>query len=116
MPDENTPLEFPDGFGVDSEADNMTGRTTNNSVQTAYADNKFGTHVKQATYGLVTEITEDSFQVGEFENEAVEGQSGDEVTTGHNLTESNTAFATVQKTLSRIPGGGFKTTTTTTTE
>lgn len=102
--------EFPQGFGVSGEKPEITGRTTNNSVQVADMTNRVGDIVKQATYQEVTEITEDSFLVTEFKNEAVRAQSGQEVVTGHNLTESNTAFATVQRTLRRIP-----TTTTTTT-
>ena len=103
--------EFPQGFGVSGEKPEITGRTTNNSVQVADMTNRVGDIVKQATYQEVTEITEDSFLVTEtFTNEAVRAQSGQEVVTGHNLAESNTGFATVQRTLRRIP-----TTTTTTT-
>ena len=96
--------EFPQGFGVSGEKPEITGRTTNNSVQVADMTNRVGDIVKQATYMEVTEITEDSFLVREtFTNEVVRAQSGQEVVTGHNLTESNTGFATVQRTLRRIP-------------
>ena len=101
--------EFPKGFGVSGEDTSVTGRTTNNSVQVADKTNNVGDIVDQATYQPVTEITEDSFLVGEsFVNQAKRAQSGAEVVTAHNLTESNTGFATVQRTIRKI------TTTTTT--
>lgn len=105
--------EYPKGFGVPGGDEFLTGRTTNNSVQTADKTDRYGTIREQATYGHVEEVTEDSFLATEedFTNEAVEGQSGKEVVTGHNMTESNTGFATVQRTLRRIPGASTTTTT-----
>ncbi len=95
--------EFPKGFGVSGEDTSVTGRTTNNSVQVADKTNNVGDIVEQATYQPVTEITEDSFLVGEFVNQAERAQSGEEVVTAHNLTESNTGFSTVQRTIRKIP-------------
>ncbi|WP_419642946.1 hypothetical protein [Victivallis vadensis] len=95
--------EFPKGFGVSGDKANATGRTTNNSVQVADMTDQHGNIVQQVTYQPVTEISEDSFLAqADFKNEAEAAQTGQEVVTGHNLTESNTAFATVQRTVRKI--------------
>lgn len=109
------------GFGISDAPANMTGRTTNNSVQVARATDNMGNNREQTTYGLVTQVQEDTIVVGTFANAAIDGQTGEDVVTAHNLTEGNTAYATVQKTRDIIPGGGLvdtvtTTTTTTTTE
>lgn len=90
------------GFGVSGEDRRITGRTTNNSVQVAELLDNMGEIVDMHTYQQKQEVTEDSFLgSAEFNNEAIAGQDGLEVVSGHNVTESNTAFTTVQKTIVR---------------
>lgn len=113
MPD-TTNLNYGPGFGVPGSPDNVTGRSEQNSVQVAEAVDHMGTKRLQRTYGQETTITEDAILVSDFENEAIEGQDGDEVTSGHNLDRTNEGFATTQRTLRRIPGGGFEGAATTT--
>ena len=78
------------GFGVKDGAGALS-RNTNNSVQVAEKVNSDGVIIDFYTYGEATEVSEEIYVVGDtaLVSEAVNGQSGLSVVTGHNLVESN---------------------------
>lgn len=94
-----------EGFGVSGDKKNLTGRTTNNTAQVAELVNADGVIIDLHTHGAKTEITEDGFMSGEFTNEAIDGQSGDQVVSAHNITESNQDWTRVSKTIVKINKG-----------
>ena len=91
------------GFGTGTVG--VTARTTNNSVQVADKMSSEGVILESTSFGGTKEVTETVY-TDSFVNEALNGQSGTDIVTAHNLTESNDNYATADKTTrSALPAG-----------
>ena len=82
-------------FGLDAGI----SRQTNHSVQVAEQIGPTGVILDMTTHGGASETTEEVYiDADSFENEAVNGQTGTEVVSAHNLIESNADYCRAQKT------------------
>lgn len=81
-------------------------RQTNRSAQVADKLNENGEIVEQTTHGSFIEVTEETYDDADVANEATDGQTGTEVTTGDNIVESNQDYCKRSVTKRTVPGGG----------
>lgn len=90
-------MAVPNGFGISNPTAgrNTISRSKNYTAQTADLTDASGAIVKQVTHGAVCEESEEYYvdDPATFENQAINGQSGDSVVTGCQITESAADWA-----------------------
>ena len=80
-------------FGIDSGI----SRNTNGTAQVAEKLGITGGIEDMTTHGAAVEVETEEYS-DSFSNEAVDGQSGTSVVTGHSFAETNTDYARERKT------------------
>ena len=99
-------MPVPKGFGISSPAAgrNVISRSRSYSAQTSDLTDKEGRIIEQVTHGAVMEEQEEYYcdDPAAFENQAVDGQSGDSVVTAMTLTEQAADWAKVSVTTRKL--------------
>ena len=79
-------------------ATGILSRQTSNTVQVADKLDEDGNILESTSFGGVKEVTEET-HTDTFTNEAINGQSGSDITTSHEYNEVNNDFAKQTKTV-----------------